>query len=322
MSEQNSNTATTVEFRVPESVWGDKRGNEAFGLIRDYVRETMHLPETDTTTRVYYGITDQWNTPSSIVWNPVTKDWNGGFRTRAAAGIKRKNMAETKSGLGTGTKQQPDSTGTTGTRGSHGYKSTAEFNLENGTANICLGENGCFGFDAETRHMGIETTVLSVHTKKCIDFATNPRKFLESSGETVNGTLVQQGFAYGSYTSSKTDINDAAKEIVQSATMKMDFDVLANAVKILQNPVESLTNTGTGVKTEWLNKWLPIPVEPEKQPEQPTEQPANLQPGFVAGTVEELVPSNIPTNPVETTPEQPVQPEPDKTVKRSGKILR
>jgi hypothetical protein len=309
---------------VPATVWGDKVGGAAFTLIRDYVRNDLKLPETDTVTRVFYGETDQWNTPSSIVWNPVTKDWNGGFRTKAAAAIKGKNVADVKSGLGTGKTHEPGESNApvSSGKGSHGFKATAEFDLEHGTCNICLGDGGCLDFDAESSHVGINTAVLSVYTKKIADFATNPRKFLDMCGETVGGNLVQAGFAYGEYSSNKTDITQAAMEIGQQAMAKMDFAVMGDIVKIIQNPAEHLKNTGSGVKMAWLEKWMPVVEPPAPAPSVPGETPVNLVPGYVAGTVKDLVPSGVPTNPVETSPEQPEQPVPDKAVKRGGRIVR
>jgi hypothetical protein len=268
-------------------------GKAAYKAVADYVHTELGLKEDDSTTHCYYWETEWWNKPNSMVGDGKG-GWNGGFRTNLGYALSGRTKEDVKNARGTGGKLSNGD----GVVGENGEKATTsrrsssrtltsgptkllvelDPDIEKGIAYLSFGANGDCTFSAEDCMIIASTSMLSTWGRQIQIFASNPREAMLSASETKDGNVVQPGWSYSgdgekTYTSTKSDRGEAAQDVVNQIVGKLDMPNIKHIEKILTDE-SVLVNTGHGIKSAWIDRWLPKPPVVEvEQPAQPSETP-------------------------------------------------
>jgi len=233
---------------------GDRRGSAACKFVADWAKDQGLSGET----RVEYGDTGEWNVVKSMVFNDGNNTWNGGFRTRLPAAIGMvfgKSTARAERPAGSTEKTSTPRKSTAARKGAQ-----VTLDAETGLVNIHI-EHGIATYHAETGMIMADRDAMKYYSNLLTRLAEDPRAFVQAATELdANGNPYEQGFEFEGYTSKASDAKTAVNDMLTQAAAKQDTAwVLKNAGPIMLGKVEPKVRS-SGVKAEFMAKWLPAPV--------------------------------------------------------------
>lgn len=270
-----------VKVVVPASVWGELKGKAACAAVAEYVHKTLNLPVTDKTTKVYYGETEFWNVPASMVATGGTAHggWNGGFATQLGYAINKRTKADVKAAAGTGNTHAASTNGNGDTKPRSTFKLAARFNLESAVIEFVIADEvEPVRFDAKAGvFTWVDPVAFSTGSKKAIGILSNPWESAKAATEIDgNGHMVKAGYAYGKFTSNETEAKLAGADILRQAATPANMDLAVIAVGVQLMNGELVEFTGEGVKAQFIEQYAPKPAAPATAPAAPSEQPSTV----------------------------------------------
>lgn len=262
---QESNKVT-IEKSVVLNADGTRIGlSEAAKKIYDLVHAPVDqgglgLSKTDSTTRVMYWDSEQWNAPASIVLAADGKSWNGTFRTHLGTALTMISGARAPRAP-----QAPSADGSKPARTPTLVKATM-VNLNTETGLVVFGlEHAQAVYDCSAKAFTLlDDMALKDYSRKLMSFVENPRGYITAAVELdANGQVMVGGWTYGSYSSAKTDYAQAMQDLLTQAVAKTDWGFVTGDGQGLINGTIKMTKQGESQKDLFLAKWYPekLPAE-------------------------------------------------------------